>query len=144
MNNLQSLIMSLIIAVISYGTADLILFLFPLDQWWGNKVTPWNMVAVMVWLLVVPDLIRDSLRGIRVKKTFLSQSVVDRELCRLAIDFDSACKAQVALQGEMFWKANLSKAEAAVQQAKDSFWKAHALAKELGFKVHERYSDYLA
>ena len=111
------------------------------------------LMGLMGWvaslLLFIDDVARwEKSSGSRL--TFLTQKIIDQKLQDLAVTFDAVCKAQVSLMREDSFDSSLESMEkeiatikSKVAIAKEAFWNAHKLAKELGFQVREKYQQYL-
>lgn len=86
----------------------------------------------------------------QLKDTFVTQNIIDQKLQDLAVTFDAVCEAHVSLTHEDSYDSSLESMEkeiatikSKVATAKGEFWDAHKLARNLGFKVHEKYAQYL-
>ena len=69
-------------------------------------------------------------REIQFRKEFVSQAGVDCHLMALANVFHDACTKQAELQGHY---AEEIAVEGEVARAKKHFWRAHALARKIGY-----------
>lgn len=80
------------------------------------------------------------------KEIFLDQGRIDEILRRKAIEFHEACLSEVHRQQfDSFekYEAAFGLIRSNVQRTKEVFWDAHAVAKDSGYNVREKYSDYL-
>ncbi len=78
-------------------------------------------------------------------RRFGSSDTINQTLSHLAKDFDSFCQQERKLQTEGVDQAE-ELAQLITQQLqnkKRDFWEAHALARQFGFSVRPKMSDYL-
>ena len=77
-------------------------------------------------------------------KDFVTQEMVDSRLRQLAAVFSEAAQWQARALRDASDAADIQTSTKSIAVAKEDFWKAHASAKEQGFKVFDSVKDYLS
>lgn len=80
------------------------------------------------------------------RTTFVTQHYVDSVLSRLALHFHKVGRDEVRRQeGDHFteYERSFNALRTEIKNAKEAFWSAHNSAREIGYQVREKYTDYL-